>query len=196
MLIALARLQFSKADAALDALGGVYLVRRQLVTLCDIVGLADSRDGAVSGAKAAADAQILVYLEAQQRLADACGTLLVNYMRYVLLAEELEGCENGVRRQSDPDRKASSLLCSGRVLELVEVVESRLAGDYLLEYLLHSSRADTAGGALSAGLVNCEVEEEFSYIDHAVAVIHDYKSARTHHAAYGGEVVVVSSRCP
>ena len=66
------------------------------VPLIAPTGLADSRDGAVSGAKAAADAQILVYLEAQQRLADACGTLLVNYMRYVLLAEELEGCENGL----------------------------------------------------------------------------------------------------
>ena len=161
------------------------------MALCDIVGLADSRDGAVSGAKAAADAQILVYLEAQQRLADACGTLLVNYMRYVLLAEELEGCENGVGRRLTQTAKGVLFYVVGELLELVEVIESRLAGDYLLEYLLHSSRADTAGGALSAGLVNREVEEEFSYIDHAVAVVHDYKSARAHHAAYGGKVVVV-----
>ena len=161
------------------------------MTLCDIVGLADSRDGAVSGAETAADAQILVDLEAQQRLTYACGTLLVDYMRYILIAEELEGRKDGVGSRLTESAKGVFFDVMGELFELVQILERRLAGDNLFEYLLHSSRADTAGGALSAGLVNGKVKEELGYIDHAVAVVHDDKSARTHHAADGGEVVVV-----
>ena len=127
--------------------------------LCDIVGLADSRDGAVSGAETAADAQILVNLEAQQRLTYACGTLLVDYMRYILIAEELEGRKDGVGSRLTESAEGVFFDVMGELFELVQILERRLAGDDLFEYLLHSSRADTAGGALSAGLVNGEVKE-------------------------------------
>lgn len=178
------------ADAALDALRRVDSVRRQLVTLCDIVGLADSRDGAVSGAETAADAQILVDLEAQQRLTYACGTLLVDYMRYILIAEELEGRKDGVGSRLTESAKGVFFDVMGELFELVQILERRLAGDDLsVSPAFFSCRYGR--GALSAGLVNREVEEELGYIDHAVAVVHDDKSARTHHAADGGEVVVV-----
>ena len=110
------------------------------MTLCDIVGLADSRDGAVSGAETAADAQILVDLEAQQRLTYACGTLLVDYMRYILIAEELEGRKDGVGSRLTESAKGVFFDVMGELFELVQILESRLAGDDLFEYLLHSSR--------------------------------------------------------
>ena len=103
------------------------------MTLCDIVGLADSRDGTVSGAETAADAQILVNLEAQQRLTYACGTLLVDYMRYILIAEELEGRKDGVGSRLTESAKGLFFDEMGELFELVQILARRLAGDEVIE---------------------------------------------------------------
>ena len=50
---------------------------------------------------------------------------------------------------------------------------------------------DTAGRALTAGLVDGELEEELREIDHAGVLVHDDKSAGAHHGADGDQVIVV-----
>jgi acyl carrier protein len=51
--------------------------------------------------------------------------------------------------------------------------------------------ADAARGALATGLVDGELEEELGHVDHAGVLVHDDEATRAHHAAAGGEVVVV-----
>ena len=48
-----------------------------------------------------------------------------------------------------------------------------------------------AGGALAAGLVDGEVEEELGHVDHAGVLVHDDEAAGAHHGADGDEVVVI-----
>ena len=52
-----------------------------------------------------------------------------------------------------------------------------------LEYSLYLGDALTAGGALAAGLLLCEVHEEAGYLDHAGVVAHNDETARADNCA-------------
>ena len=51
----------------------------------------------------------------------------------------------------------------GELFELVQILERRLAGDDLFEYLLHSSRADTAGLSMTCRLCITGKKYYFAY---------------------------------
>ena len=64
----------------------------------------------------------------------------------------------------------------------------------LAQHFIQALGTDTAGGALAAAFVHGEFEEELGDIDHAVILVHDDESARTHHGADGDEVIVIDRR--
>ena len=112
-------------------------------------------------------------------------------MSDILVTEEFESRKNGVGSSLAEAAERILLDVVSQLLKSVDILEGTLAVGDLLKQLHHALGADTAGGALTAGFVDGEVQEELRDIDHAVVLVHDDEAARTHHAADGGEVIVI-----
>ena len=143
----------------------------------DVIGLSDSINRAVLSALAAADTLVLINTEGKEILTYACGALLVHNVRNVLVSEELKGCKNGVGSSLTETAERVSLDVVAKLFKLVDILKSALAGSNLVEYLKKSSGTYAAGSALTAGLVNGELKEELSHINHTVVLVHNDKSA-------------------
>ena len=147
------------------------------MTRSDVIGLVDRVNGAVLRALAAADALVSVDREAEQVLADARRALLVNNVRNILVAEETEGRKNGVRSSLSETAERVGLDVSAKLIQLVDVLHRALTAGDPVKDLKKSLHTDTAGSALSAGLVNRELKEELRNIDHTGVLVHDDKTA-------------------
>ena len=158
----------------------------------NVIGLNDSVNRAVLSALATADTLVRIDGEGKKILTYTCGTLLVNNVCDVLLAEELEGSKHGVGSSLTETAERVLLDVVAEVLELIDILESALTVGDLLKDLEKTSCTYTAGSALTAGLINSELKEELSHINHTGVLIHYDKTARTHHTADGGEVIVVN----
>ena len=90
----------------------------------NVVGLIDSVNRAVLSALAAADTLILVDVEGEKVLTYACGTLLVHNVSDILLAEEVEGCKNGVGSSLSETAERVRLDVVAKLLESVNILES------------------------------------------------------------------------
>ena len=113
-------------------------------------------------------------------------------MSLVLVAEIAQSGKYGVRRglTQTAERRALYVLC--KLFELIKVFHLALALGDLCEKLKHSYRTDTAGSALTAGLVHGELKEELCKVYHTGILVHDDKSAGAHHGADGDKVIVVN----
>ena len=142
----------------------------------NIVGLCNSVNRAVLSALAASDTLILVDGEGKEALTYAGGTLLVNNVSYILIAEELESSENGVGSSLSKTAERVSLDVVAKLFESVNIFESALAISDFVKNLKQSSGTYTAGSALAAGLVYGELEEELSHINHTGVFVHNDKT--------------------
>ena len=157
--------------------------------LLDLAG--DRADRAVPGAERAALALVRIDHVLEELRAYAGGAALVLHVRDVLIPEILHRGEHGVRRGLAESAHCVLLDVMAEILHLVEVFERAVALDDLGEHLIQTAGADPARRALSAALVDREVEEEAGDVDHAVVLVHNYKSAGAHHGADSDEAVVV-----
>ena len=144
---------------------------------CNVVGLNDCIVGAVLSALTASDTYVLINSEGEHALTYACRTLLLNNVSDILIAEELKSCKNGVRSSLTETAKRVSLDVVAKLLKLVNVLESSLTVGDLLKNLEKSSCTNTAGCALTAGLVNGELKEELSHVNHTGVLVHNDKTA-------------------
>ena len=115
-------------------------------------------------------------------------------MGNVLVTEVTESRKDRVRCRLSESALAVCLDEVCKLFDPVEVLKLAVAARDLLKELKQTACADTARCALSAGLVDRELQEELCDIDHACVFIHDDESAGTHHRAYGYQVVIVH-RC-
>ncbi len=157
----------------------------------DVVGLDDGVCGAVLCALSAADALFLVDNERKEMLTYAGRTLLVLNVCDIFVAEISEGRKHRVGRGLTESAERRALDECRQLLETIDVLHLAFTVGDLVENFEKSSRADTAGSALSAGFIDREFEEELRDIDHAGVLVHYDESARAHHRADGNEVVVV-----
>ena len=79
----------------------------------------------------------------------------------------------------------------GDLFKFVEIFQRSVALGDSCKNFKHSSCSDTARRTFSAAFINGKLEEEFRKVHHAGVLVHNYKSARAHHGAYRGEVVIV-----
>ena len=100
-------------------------------------------------------------------------TALVHDVGHVLVVEVVDGREHGVGRCLAETAESGILDDLAEVLEIVQILHRTLALGDLVENLLQALVADTAGGALSAGLVHGELEVELGHGHHAVVLVHD-----------------------
>ena len=162
------------------------------MTGSNVVGLGDIINRAVLSALAAADTLVLIDNDGKKALTYACRTLLVYNVSDVLLAEELECCKNRVGSSLTETAEGVSLDIVAELLELVYILESSVTAGDLVKKLKETLGSNAAGSALAAGFVNGELKEELSHINHAGILVHNDKSAGSHHAADGNEVIVVN----
>ena len=147
------------------------------MTGCYVVGLGDTINRAVLSALATADTLIFVDNDGKKALTYACRTLLVYNVSDILVAEELESCKNGVGSSLSKTAKGVSLDVVAKLLESVYILESALAVGDLVKELKKTLGTNTAGSALTAGLVNGELKEELSHINHTGVLVHNDKTA-------------------
>ena len=101
------------------------------------------------------------------------GTALVHDVGHVLVVEVVDGREHGVGGCLAETAESGILDDLAEVLEVVQILHRTLALGNLVENLLETLVADTAGSALSAGLVHGELEVELGHGHHAVVLVHD-----------------------
>ena len=178
-------------SAALDTLASIDSEGRKLMSGSNVVGLLDSVNGAVSCALATSDTLILVDVEGKEVLTYACRTLLVYNVSDILVAEEVEGSKNGVGSSLSKTAERVSLDVVAEIFESVNVLESAVTVSDLVEKLKKTLGTYTAGSTLTAGLINGELKEELSHVNHTGVLIHYDKTARAHHTADGNKVVIV-----
>ncbi len=177
--------------AALYALSGVDCKGSKLMTRCDIVGSGDGSSGAVLSAETAADALVLIDNEGKEILTDACRALLINNVSYILITEETESGKNRVGSSLTETAEGVGLNEGAELFELLDIIDLALTLGDSVEDLVHSSGTDTAGSTLTAGLIDGEVEEELSDINHTVVLVHDDKTAGADHSADRCERIVI-----
>ena len=179
------------ASTALDALGGVNSHGGELVTGSSVICLGDSANRTLSCASTAANALLSIDGVVEECLTYACGTLLVNYMSDIFIAEETKGRDDGVGSSLTETAERILLDVNSKLFELINVRKLAVAAGDLFENFIHSAGTDTAGSTLTAGLINSEVEEELSNVNHAVVFVHNDKTAGADHSTDRGKVVIV-----
>ena len=156
-----------------------------------LVGRMDARDGAVAGAEGAADALFLDDLVGHEVFADVRGALLVHDVGAIFLREVVHRREDGVRGGLAKGAEGTHLDDGGEFFHILESLFGAFAFGDIGEHLIKTLGTDTAGRALTAGLVADERHIEVGDVDGAVIFVHDDRAARTHHRATGHEGVVV-----
>ena len=81
------------------------------------------------------------------------------------------------------------MLC--QLLQAVQILHGSLALCDLLQDLQHPPCAHPAGCTLAAGFIYRKLQEELGDIYHTGILIHDDKSAGSHHGADGDQIVIV-----
>ena len=104
-------------------------------------------------------------------------------MRLILVAEVSDGREYGVRGRLTETAHGGLLERFGELLEHFDVALLALALGDALQNLQHALRADAAGEALAAALVDDEVHEVARGVDHAGVLVHDDEAAGAHDRA-------------
>ena len=159
------------------------------------MGILDRAGNGVDGALARAERAALALLGfddvADELRALAGGALLVLDVGHVFVHEVSQGRLDGVGRRLTETAERSLAHRVGNRLELLDVVFDAAAVGDLVEIVEKLAAADTAGRALTAALVDREVEVELGDIDHAVGLVHDDQAAGTHDRADLREVLVV-----
>ena len=79
-------------------------------------------------------------------------------------------------------------------MDLLDILLLALALGDLLKDVAETLSADTAWSTLSAGLINCEVEVELSYVDDTVILVHYNHSTGTHHGTDSLESAEIDRR--
>ena len=175
------------AGAALDALLGVDDVR--------LLELARDRpDRALAGAERAALALVGINRVGDELRALAGAALLVVDVLHVFVHEVLERGLDRVRGRLAETAERGLAHGVGDVLHLDDVVLSAAAFGDLVEIVEEFASADAAGSALSAALIDGEVEVELGDVDHAVRLVHDDQAAGTHDRTDLGEALEVDLR--
>jgi len=151
----------------------------------------DSTCRADSGAEGTTLTLVGVNNIAEKLLADTCGTLLINDVSDIFIAEESESGENRVRSSLTERAERCRLDVVCKFFELVEVFHFAVTVSDLVEDFKKSYSTDTAGRALTAGFVNGEFEEELSDVNHTCIFVHDDETAGTHHGTSLNEGVEV-----
>ncbi len=179
-----AELTLLDTSAALETLSCINNVRILYATLDSVCG---------TNARAECTTLTLISIDnvTEEALTYACGTLLINVMSYVLIAEEAESGKNGVRSCLTETAERCALYVVCKLLKLIEVFELAVALCDLIEDLEHTNCTDTAGCALTAGLVYSELKEELCKVNHTGVFIHYDKTAGAHHRACCDKVIEV-----
>ena len=115
------------ANAALDTLGLVYLISRELLSGSDIIGLGDSSYRTVLSAEAAANAVVLDDLIAEQLLANACRTSALFDVSLILISELLDSRKNRVRSGLAESAERRALHVVSQAVDKIEILHSALA---------------------------------------------------------------------
>ena len=159
------------------------------------MGVLDRAGNSVDGALARAERAALALLGfddvADELRALAGGALLILDVGHVFVHEVSQGRLNGVGRRLTETAERSLAHRVGDRLELLDVVFDTATVGNLIEVVEKLTTADTAGRALTAALIDREVEVELGDIDHAVGLVHNDQAAGTHDRADLGEVLVV-----
>ena len=148
-------------------------------------------DRAFFAAQRASAAFVRVYVIAYKLRTFSSGTAVFFYVSLVFVAEISERGENGIRSRLTESAERAVLYLSAQLFEQLDISVSAIALAYPLKSFSQAHSTDAAWYALPARLVCCEIEKEFCHAHHAGVLVHNDHTARTHHAADGGEVVVV-----
>ena len=173
--------------AALDALLGVDDVR--LLELAR-----DRSDRTLACAERAALALVGVDRVGDEFRALAGAALLVLDVLHVFIHEVLERGLDRVRGRLAETAERSLAHRVGDVLHLDDVVLSAATFGDLVEIVEELASADAAGSALTAALIDREVEVELGDVNHAVRLVHDDQAAGPHDRTDLGEALEVNLR--
>jgi len=143
------------------------------------------------GAQGAAGALFRINGVGQHGRAHVGGALLVVDVRGVFVGEGFHGGQHRVGHGLAQAAQRRVLDGHGQALQAVEVGRHALALGDLVEEFVEALGTDAAGGALAAGLVHGEVEEELGHGHHAGGLVHDDHAAGAHHGLAGDEALVV-----
>ena len=159
------------------------------------MGVLDRAGNSVDGALARTERAALALLGfddvADELRALAGGALLILDVGHVFVHEVSQGRLDGVGRRLTETAERSLAHRVRDCLELLDVVFDTATVGNLIEVVEKLTTADTAGRALTAALIDREVEVELGDIDHAVGLVHNDQAAGTHNRADLGEVLVV-----
>ena len=109
--------------------------------------------------------------------AGAGGAFFVPDVSNVLIFEVAQSGEDGIGSSLTETAEGVGLDEHAELFELLDIINFTLTLGDSVEDLVHSSGTDTAGSTLTAGLINSEVEEELSDINHTVVLVHNDKTA-------------------
>ena len=182
-----AELAGSLAGAALDALLGVDDVR-----LLEFAR--DRSNRTLAGAERAPLALVGVDRVGDELRALAGAALLVPDVLHVFVHEVLERGLDRVGGRLAETAKRGLAHRIGDVLHLDDVVLRAAAFGDLVEIVEELASADAAGSALSATLIDGEVEIELRDVNHAVRLVHDDETAGAHDRTDLGEAFEVNLR--
>ena len=142
-----------------------------------VIGLSDCVSRALLSALAATDTLVSIDMIIDKTLTYASGANLINNVSDVFLAEELKGCKNRVGSSLTKSAKGVSLNVVAKLLKSVDILKSSVTVGYLVKKLKKTLCTYAAGCALTAGLVNGELKEELSHINHTGVLVHNDKTA-------------------
>ena len=134
-------------------------------------------NGTVLSALSATDTNVLIDCKGKEALTYARRALLVYNVSDILIAEELKCCKNGVGSCLTETAKRVVLDVVGKSFNSVNILKSTLTLGDFVKKLKKTLCTNAAGCALTAGLVNSELKEELSHINHTVVLVHNDKTA-------------------
>ena len=105
------------------------------MTRSNVVGSLNCINGTVLCALSASDTLILINVEGKKALTYSRRALLVHNVGNIFIAEELKSCENGVGCSLSETAKRICLNIVAKLLKSVNILESTLALDNLIEKL-------------------------------------------------------------
>ena len=113
-------------------------------------------------------------------------------MRHILIAEISQRGQDRVRSclAEAAECVVFDIFCE--MLQTVQILQFALTFSDAVQDLVHALCADTARCTLTTGFIDCELQEEFRNVDHAVVFVHDDQTAGTHHGTDGDQVVIVN----
>ena len=128
---------------------------------------------------------------ADDALADRCPTVFVLDMLLVFLTEIADGSQYRVGRRLPQSAKRTRLNLLAHLQEQVNVLHLAPPVGDIVQDVQHLFRPQTAGNALTAGLVLGKGEEIAGDIDHAGLLVHDHHTPRPHNRARLSQRLVV-----